>query len=43
VVSRGDALFHVARVGSPNKVGKTIEKRQENAADDPIFKGPTIV
>lgn len=43
VVSRGDALFHIARVGSPRMVGKTIEKREENAADDPIFKGPEIV
>jgi len=43
VVSRGDAMFHIARVECPVDVGGTIVRREENASNNPFFNGPEIV
>lgn len=43
VVSRGDAMFHIARVERPGQVEATIDRRTANATSDPIFTGPEIV
>lgn len=43
IVSRGDALFHVARVDDLDDAEMTIESRIENADNDPLFDGIEIV
>jgi predicted deacylase len=43
IVHRGDALFHVARVGDLEDAETTIENRVQNAEGDPLFDGIEIV
>jgi len=43
IVNRGDALFHVARVGDLEDAEVTIEDRVERADNDPLFDGIEIV
>lgn len=43
IVSRGDALFHVARVDDLEDAGMTIESRIDTADNDPLFDGIEIV
>ncbi len=43
VVSRGDALFHVARVDDLEDAGTTIETHTQTADADPLFDGIEIV
>jgi len=43
IVNRGDALFHVARVGDLEDAETTIEDRVERADNDPLFDGIEIV
>ncbi|MEP4378048.1 MAG: succinylglutamate desuccinylase/aspartoacylase family protein [Alphaproteobacteria bacterium] len=37
VVNQGDALFHVASVAAPKKLGQAIDALEENVISDPIF------
>lgn len=43
LVSRGDALFHIARVGDLDDAELTIESRTQTADQDPLFDGIEIV
>lgn len=43
IVSRGDALFHIARVDDLEDAETTIETRAETAGNDPLFDGIEIV
>lgn len=43
IVSRGDALFHIARVDDLEDAGSTIEDRADKADADPLFDGIEIV
>lgn len=43
VVNQGDALFHIARVSSPDDVEDHVEQVESDIENDPLFDGTAIV
>ncbi len=43
VVNQGDALFHIAKVSSPDQVEDHVEQVESDIENDPLFDGTAIV